>query len=140
MLREIDNYYYFIRQVEVMDDTGVLRHNKLKRNSKHSIYGAINLPPELLLYNSEKDLEQLEKTFFGNEMVKISDVFVQYDIIELYDISYERVKTEDYYAYVFNINYKWNHCNTRSIIAYSIGVLLALAATAKLVAMVISAI
>ena len=140
MLREIDNYYYFIRQVEIMDDTNVLKQNKLKRNDKHSIYGAINLPPELLLYNNEKDLEQLEKTFFGNEMVKISDVFVQYDIIELYHISYERVKTDDYYAFVFNINYKWNHCNPRSIVAYSIAIALLVAAVVKLGIMAIGTI
>ena len=48
MLREIDNYYYFIRQLEILKDSGELKHYVLKINDKHCMYGAINLPPELL--------------------------------------------------------------------------------------------
>lgn len=115
MLREIDNYYFFIRQMEILADTGELRHYKLKMNEKHGIYGAINLPPELLLYNRGEELEQLEKTFFGNEMAKFNDVMMKLDVIELYKVDYERLKTEDYYAYVFCISYKWRLCNRTSI-------------------------
>ena len=115
MFREVDNFYFFIRQMEMFADSGELKQYKLKMNEKHCIYGAINLPPELLLYNNDKDLEQLEKTFFGNEMKKLNDVMLKYDIMELYSIEFERVKTDDFYAYVFNIRYKWNHCSTGSV-------------------------
>jgi hypothetical protein len=138
MLREIDNYYFFMRQVEIMEDTGVLKHNKIKRNEDHAIYGAINMPPELLMYHNEVELDRLEKTFFGNEMTKISDVFLQYDIIELYKIEYERIKTDDYYAYVFNIKYKWQFCNPVSVITYSVGICLAVATAAWLAVLAIS--
>lgn len=116
MLREIDNYYYFLRQVELADDCGELKHYKLKRNEKHYVYGAINMPPELLLYNNEEDLAQLEKTFFGSEMTKLNDLFIKYNLIELYKIEFERIKDENYYAYVFNLKYKWQHCSTSSVI------------------------
>jgi len=115
MLKEIDNYYFYIRQIEMFNDTGEMRHRMLKMNDKHEIYGAINIPVELLMYNKQEDLDQLEKTYFGNEMAQYNDVFLKYDIMELYKIEFERVKTEDYYAYVFNIKYKWNHCNRKSI-------------------------
>ena len=115
MFREVENFYFFIRQMEMFADSGELKQYKLKMNEKHCIYGAINLPPELLLYNNDKDLEQLEKTFFGNEMKKLNDVMLKYDIMELYSIEFERVKTDDFYAYVFNIRYKWNHCSTGSV-------------------------
>ena len=128
MWREIDNYYFFIRQIEIMEDAGELKRYKLKMNDRHSIYGAINLPPELLLYHREDELEQLEKTFFGNEMLKLNDTFIEYDIIELYLIDYERVKNDDYYAYVFNITYKWNHCNRGTIITAALSTVAALAA------------
>ena len=115
MLREIDNYYFFIKQMEIFADSGQLRHYKLKMNEKHAVYGAINLPPELLIYNKGDELAQLEKTFFGNEIAKLNDIIHEYSIIELYRIEYERIKTDDYYAFVFSISYRWNLCNARSI-------------------------
>jgi hypothetical protein len=116
MFKEIDNYYFYIRQIEMFDDTGEMRHRKLKLNDKHEIYGAINMPVELLMYHKQEDLEQLEKTYFGNEMAQYNDVFLKYDIMELYKIEFERVKTEDYYAYVFNIRFNWNHCTRKNVI------------------------
>ena len=130
MLREIDNYYYFMRQIEILKDTGELNHYKLKSNEKHAIYGAINMPPELLLYHKNDELETLEKTYFGNEMSKLNDVFIRFDILELYAIDYERIKTDDYYAYVFNIQYRWKYCNVRSISTTIIGILATLGALA----------
>lgn len=116
MLREIDNYFFFLRQLELLADTGELKHYMLKKNDKeHCIYGAINLPPELLMYNKGTDLEMMEKTYFGNEMAKMNQSMVEHEIIELYRIEYDRVKTDDYYAYVFSISYMWKLCNWRSI-------------------------
>lgn len=115
MLREIDNYYFYIRQIEMFNDTGEMQKRMLKLNDKHEIYGAINMPVELLMYNKQEDLEQLEKTYFGNEMSQYNDVFTRYDIMELYKIEFERIKTDDYYAYVFNIKYKWNYCTRKSV-------------------------
>lgn len=133
MLREIDNYYYFIRQLEILKDSGELKHYVLKINDKHCMYGAINLPPELLLYHKGDDLEQLEKTFFGNEMMKLNEMFTKCDIMELYKIEFERVKNDDYYAYVFNIKYKWHYCNLSSIFRASLSALAIAAGLAYLV-------
>ena len=124
MFKEIDNYYFFKRQVEIFADSGELKHYKMKMSDTHTVFGAINLPPELLLYNTGEDLDQLEKTFFGNEMAKLNDALVTYDIMELYRIEFERIKTDDYYAYVFNISYKWEHCNRGTVTAVVIAALL----------------
>jgi len=115
MFKEIDNYYFFMRQTEMFSDSGELKHYKLKINDRHGIYGAINMPPELLMYHRDDELDQLEKTYFGNEMSKLNEAFIKYDIMELYKIEFERIKNDDYYAYVFNIKYKWNHCNANTI-------------------------
>ncbi len=137
MLREVDNYYFFMRQAEIFSDSGELKHYKLKMNDKHGIYGAINLPPELLLYHKGEELEQLEKTYFGNEMSKLNDVFIKYDIIELYKIDFERIKDDDYYAYVFNIRYKWNHCNPGTVVTAIVSALLVLAGIAVGVSVIV---
>ena len=38
MLREIDNYYYFIRQLEILKDSGELKHYVLKRKQPRKHY------------------------------------------------------------------------------------------------------
>jgi hypothetical protein len=134
MIREVDNYYFYIRQVEMLNDTSVLKAYKVKMGDKHNIYGAINIPPELMIYYKDLVLEQNEKTIFGQEIAKLNDVLVNAQLMELYTMTYERVKDEDYYAYVFNIRYKWEACTPSAIITYSAVTLGAVVALVWLIA------
>lgn len=130
MIREIDNYFFFIHRIELIAENVDLRKYSLRTSKKHSIYGAVNMPPELLLCNNEKELEQMEKTYFGSEISRLNEMLIEYQLVELYCVDFERVKTDDYYAYVFDIRFAWKYCIRRNIIYVALALLSTLAVVA----------
>ena len=117
MAKEIDNYFFYIKQIEVMAATEDAKHYKLHVNAGHGLYGAVNMQPEMLLYYKGEELDKLEKTLLGSELSRMNSLFEKYGLMELYKVEYDRIKDDEFYAYVFQISYKWNHCNKKSIIS-----------------------
>ena len=133
MVREIDNYFFYIKQIEIMAATEDAKHYKLHVNKRHALYGAVNMQPEMLLYYKGEELDKLEKTLLGSELARMNSLFEKYGLMELYKVEFDRIKDDEYYAYVFQIAYKWNHCNRSSVVSFVIATAIVLTGIAAAV-------
>jgi hypothetical protein len=70
------------------------------------VYFVINLLPETLLAGSDVDL--LERSRVTEAIADRNQVFMKDGLLEIIEADYKRIKTEEYYAYVVWIRYRWS--------------------------------
>ena len=103
-----------------------LEDSNIVRLSRYSLGKAINLKPETLLLankhesemtsDEKKELNKLELSFIGREISKHNDIFINNGIIELIKTKANRIKNNDYYGYIVEISYNWNHAKPYEVV------------------------
>jgi len=90
---------------------GSLKTNGMRLDKRNRAYYVLNLEPETLMMGEE--VLELEKSRVYESLLKKKPLFEKAGIGELIEAETERIKNEDYYAYLIQIKYRpiatlWN--------------------------------
>lgn len=124
IIKEISMFISYVKTINNMEKE--LEDSKIVRFSRYSLGKAINLKPETLLLankhesdmtdEEKKELNKLELSFISKEISKHNDIFINNEIIELIKTKANRIKDNDYYGYIVEISYNWNHAKPYKVV------------------------
>lgn len=103
---ELKNHKKFRSIVLGLQESGKLEAMGLSLDRNANLYLGINLNPELLMY-SDTSQTSVELKMITEKMNKYNDFFTKEGILDHIKVEYDRVKTDDYYGYVFKISYSF---------------------------------
>ena len=117
IIKELSMFISYVKTLNLIEKD--LEDSKIVKLSRFSLGKAINLKPETLLLankhesdmtdEEKKELNKLELSFITKEISKHNDIFINSGIIELIKTKANRIKNNDYYGYIVEISYNWNH-------------------------------
>lgn len=130
MFLEIKNFIFYLKKVKKLDESGELKQRGLRLDYIKRLYFVKNIQPEALLYGESESggTEQFEKQFIADALRQHNDIFTRDGSIELVKVSYKRIKTSDYYAYLIWIWFRfqkftfWNILGQVIYVLFAIGV------------------
>ena len=124
VIKEFLLFINYLKTLKIMEKD--LEDSKIVRFSRYSLGKAINLKPETLLLankhesdmteDEKKELNKLELSFISREIAKHNDIFINSGIIELIKTKADRIKNNDYYGYIVEISYNWNHAKPYKVV------------------------
>ena len=103
LAKDISNYVFYRRQVKKMNDQGLFKNVNGRVDALRRVYYVLNLEPETLLATG--DLIDLEKSRVFESISKVQGRFADYNLVEIVEVSSERIKSDEYYAYLILIKY-----------------------------------
>jgi hypothetical protein len=104
--KDIMNYRFYRKVILKLSNEGLLKEKGMRADMLRRVYFVINLLPETLLAGSDVDL--LERSRVTEAIAERNQVFMKDGLLEIIEADYKRIKTEEYYAYVVWIRYKWS--------------------------------
>lgn len=104
--KDITNYRFYRKVILKLSNDGLLKEKGMRADRLCRVYFVINLLPETLLAGSEVDL--LERSRVTEAIAERNQVFMKDGLLEIIEADYKRIKTEEYYAYVVWIRYRWS--------------------------------
>jgi len=127
---EVNIYLKYISALKQMKNNKIIGDTlELRKDYINRLYSVINLPPEFLIEEENKEeLNRLEVEYLKHEFKKYNDVFLEYGILDLIKMKTEKICTKDHYAFIIKIKYKWNETNIIWVlyIVFLIGLLIKL--------------
>jgi hypothetical protein len=103
LAKDISNYVFYRRQVKKMNDQGLFKNVNGRVDALRRVYYVLNLEPETLLATG--DLIDLEKSRVFESISKVQGRFADHNLVEIVEVSSERIKSDEYYAYLILIKY-----------------------------------
>lgn len=105
------NRRYYVKQMQKLEEDGILKQMGMRLDLRRRAYYILNLEPETLMMGSE--VLDLERSRVLESVNLRKPTFEKADLLELIEIKTQRIKTEDYYAYLIQIKYRpsstvWN--------------------------------
>lgn len=107
LVRVYRNYVNWEFYKKTMDDllkNGSLKQNGMRLDKRHRAYYVLNLEPETLMMGQE--VLDLEKSRVYESLIKKKKLLEDAFLGELIEAKTERIKNEDYYAYLIQIKYR----------------------------------
>lgn len=102
--KEVSNYRFYRKKIKELEKSGALEQKAMRADMLKRVYFVINLLPETLL--AGQDSELLERSRVTEAIAERNQIFMKDNLLELVEADYERIKTEDYYAYLIWIRYR----------------------------------
>jgi len=111
VFRNFANRRFYTKQMKRLFADGSLKTNGMRIDKRNRAYYVLNLEPETLMMGDETI--DLEKSRVYESLLKKKPLFEKAGIGELIEAETERIKNEDYYAYLIQIKYRpiatlWN--------------------------------
>jgi hypothetical protein len=105
IVKDISNYRFYRNKISGLEEKGFLKQWNMRADWIKRVYYVINLEPETLLATG--DLADLEKSRVFDSVAKFQGKFADLNLTEIVDISTERIKNADYYAYLIWVKCKF---------------------------------
>jgi hypothetical protein len=102
--KDFVNYRFYRRVITNLASEGALRERGMRTDMLRRVYFVINLLPETLLAGA--DVELLERSRVTEAIAERNQIFMKDGLLEIIEADYQRIKTDDYYAYVVWIKYR----------------------------------
>lgn len=127
MVQEIRHLIFYWRKMEKLEASGELKKRGLRLDWIRRLYFVKNMEPEALLYGEVENggVETFEKQFLIEALRQHNDLFYKDGSIEIVKSDYRRIKTEDYYAYIIWIWFRFDKLkfwNFIYLIVYAVSV------------------
>lgn len=111
VLINIKNRRYYVQQMQKLAEDGTLKQMGMRLDLRSRAYYILNLEPETLMMGSE--VLDLERSRVLESINLRKAVFEKADLVELIEVETQRIKNEDYYAYLIQVKYRpsstyWN--------------------------------
>jgi hypothetical protein len=103
--KDISNYRFYRNKITDLEEKGFLKQWNMRADWIKRVYYVINLEPETLLATG--DLADLEKSRVFDSVAKFQGKFADLNLTEIVDISTERIKDSEYYAYLIWVKCKF---------------------------------
>lgn len=120
----VKNWNFYAKQMRVLNENGTLKQLGMRLDMRNRAYYILNLEPETLMMGSE--VLELERSRVLESINLRKTSFQNAGLTELIEVQTERIKTEDYYAYLIQVKYRpiakiwdWVYCTTWLILAAS---------------------
>ena len=107
MYRELTNYVFFVKKIKHLRSIGAFKLYGIKVSWRNRMYFVLNLQPELLLYYQGAELDSMEKTYVGNEIIKVDNLLAKHQMMDLSIWKHTRILNSDYYAYLLESRFYW---------------------------------
>lgn len=103
-VRNIVNHRFYKSQVKKLKNDGSLKQLSMRLDMRSRAYYILNLEPETLMAGAEA--LELERSRVFESLSLRKPIFEKAELGELIEAKTERIKTEDYYAYLIQIKYR----------------------------------
>lgn len=109
IFREVQNYLFYRKTIDRLDKDGTLASKGLRVDGLKRVYYVHNMQPEALMYGTDEngDTDKFEKRFVAESMMDKKDIFITNNLFEIVKSDLKRIKTNDYYAYLVWIHFKF---------------------------------
>ena len=102
--RNILNHSFYRKTMKTLEKNGSLKQLGMRLDMRHRAYYVLNLEPETLMMGPET--LELEKSRVLESISFKKTTFETAGLAELIEAKTDRIKTEDYYAYLIQIKYR----------------------------------
>lgn len=127
IFKELRFFYIYSKSVDsIFNELREKEGSSIQKSSRFSMIKGVSLKTETLLYmnkpeneltkEEKEELEKFELSFVSKEISKHNDIFIREGVIELIKTKANRVKNDDYYGYMVEIYFNWNHAKPYNII------------------------
>lgn len=103
VIRNYRNLSFYKKTMRALDKNGSLKQYGMRLDKRSRAYYVLNLEPEILMLGAE--VLELEKSRVFESIGKKKVVLEEAGLTEIIEARTERIKTEDYYAYLIQIKY-----------------------------------
>lgn len=103
-VKDAANYRFYRKSITDLGRTGSLASKGMRYDWLRRVYFVINLLPETLL--AGQDTELLERSRVTEAIAERNQIFMKDGLLELISADYQRIKDNDYYAYLIWIKYR----------------------------------
>lgn len=109
--RNIINWRFYKEQMKRLNEDGSLKQNGMRLDKRSRAYYVLNLEPEILMMGEETI--DLEKSRVYESLSKKKLLFEKAGLGEIIEGKTERIKDDNYYAYLIQVKYRsiatvWN--------------------------------
>lgn len=111
VIRNFVNWRFYNKTMKRFLKDGSLKQNGMRLDRRNRAYYALNLEPETLMMGDE--VLELERSRVFESLGRKKPLFEKADLGELIEAKTERIKDDNYYAYLIQIKYRptaniWN--------------------------------
>jgi hypothetical protein len=103
IVRNYLNWRFYKKTMKRLQANGSLKQNGMRLDMRNRAYYVLNLEPETLMLGQE--VLELEKSRVFESLAKKKVLFEDANLSEIIEARTERIKTDDYYAYLLQIKY-----------------------------------
>jgi hypothetical protein len=103
VFRNFANWRFYKKQMQHLLADGSLKQNGMRLDRRNRAYYVLNLEPETLMMGEE--VLELEKSRVYESLGRKKPMFEKADLGELIEAKTERIKNDNYYAYLIQIKY-----------------------------------
>lgn len=104
IIKNISNRAFYRKTMKTLQKDGSLKQLGMRLDMRSRAYYILNLEPETLMMGAEA--LDLEKSRVYESLTARTGVFDKAGLTELIEASTERIKTDEYYAYLIQIKYR----------------------------------
>jgi hypothetical protein len=121
----VKNWNFYVKTMRVLNENGTLKQMGMRLDLRSRAYYILNLEPETLMMGTE--VLDLERSRVLESINLREPTFQNAGLIELIEVKTDRIKTDDYYAYLIQVKYRpaanrweWFHVVSWLSIAFAI--------------------
>jgi hypothetical protein len=104
LYRNFSNISFYNKTMQSLLKNGLIKQNGMRLDKRNRAYYVLNLEPEILMLDQEAI--ELEKSRVFESLLVKKALFENNGLSELIEAQTERIKTDDYYAYLIKIQYR----------------------------------
>lgn len=104
VFRNYRNWRFYKKTMKRLYIDGYLKQNGMRLDKRHRAYYVLNLEPETLMMGTE--VLELERSRVFESLSIKKQLFEKAEVGELIEAKTERIKSDDYYAYLIQIKYR----------------------------------
>lgn len=102
--QDTSNYLFYRKKISILEKEGIFQSLNMRSDWLKRVYYVINLEPETMLATG--DLIELEKSRVYESVYKFQGRFADHNLVEIVDITTQRIKDSDFYAYLVMVKYR----------------------------------
>ena len=102
--QDASNYLFYRKKISVLENEGVFKALNMRTDWLKRTYYVVNLEPETMLATG--DLIELEKSRVYESVYKFQGRFADHNLSEIVEITTQRIKDSDFYAYLVTVKYR----------------------------------
>lgn len=111
VFRNFVNWRFYKKQMKILNEDGSLKQNGMRLDKRNRAYYVLNLEPEILMMGEETI--DLERSRVYESLGKKKPLFEKAGLGEIIEAKTDRIKDENYYAYLIQVKYRpiataWN--------------------------------